>query len=248
MHTNLTITPAQSKEARAALTMSQTGRWAAISGIGFVLLMVVGSMLVGDVPRPDAPVQEITDYLADSDRHLRNIIGAYAWLVGALAFLFFLTRLRNELRAAEGGTGTLSSLVFGAGVAFSAVWTVSAAAFTSVAYAVTLHGAPVSEPDLVRVLPALGRLLLLHGGGFTGLLLLVAASLVIVRTGVFPRWLGWLGIVAATALPFDVIYSNILPFWGWVFIASVVILVRRRTSTAAPTPGPTSLPRPASVA
>jgi hypothetical protein len=29
-------------------------------------------------------------------------------------------------------------------------------------------------------------------------------------------------------VPFDVIYGNILPFWGWVFIASVVILVRRK--------------------
>jgi hypothetical protein len=46
--------------------------------------MVVGSMLVGDVPDPNAPPQQIADYLADSGNHMRNIIGAYLWMVGAL--------------------------------------------------------------------------------------------------------------------------------------------------------------------
>ena len=116
--------------------VKQLERWAPLGGIVFVVLMVVGSILVGDVPGPDAPEQEIADYLADSDNHTRNIIGAYLWVVGALAFLWFLTRLRSDLRRAEGGTGALSNLAFGAGVAFTAVWMVSAAAFASVAYAI----------------------------------------------------------------------------------------------------------------
>jgi hypothetical protein len=148
-------------------------------------------------------------------------------MAGALAFLWFLTRLRSDLRRAEGGTGALSNMAFGAGVAFTAVWMVSAAALASVAYAIALRDAPVSDPDLVRVLPPMGGLLLLLGGGFAGLLLLLAASVVIFRTGVFPRWLAWLGIVAAIGLLFDVIYGNILPFWVWVFIASIVMLMRR---------------------
>jgi hypothetical protein len=212
----------------------QIERWAPIGGIVFVVLMVVGSFFVGDVPGADAPEQEIADYLADSDNHTRNIIGAYLWVVGALAFLWFLTRLRSDLRRAEGATGALSNMAFGAGVAFTAVWMVSAAALASVAYAIELRDAPISDPDLVRVLPPMGGLLLLLGGGFAGLLLLLAASVVIFRTGVFPRWLAWLGIVAAIALLFDVIYGNILPFWVWVFIASIVMLMRREeTATTA---------------
>jgi hypothetical protein len=208
--------------------ISQIERWAPpIAGIVFVVLMVVGSMLVGDVPGPDAPEQEIAGYLAASGTHTRNIIGAYLWVVGALAFLWFLTRLRSDLRRAEGGTGALSNLAFGAGVAFAAVWMVCAAVFAWVPYSIELRDAPVSDPDLAWVLPSLGRLLLLLGGGFAGLLVLLAASVIILRTGVFPRWLAWLGIAAAIALLFDVIYLNILPFWVWVFIASVVMLMRR---------------------
>jgi hypothetical protein len=214
----------------------QVERWAPIGGIVFVVLMVVGSILVGDLPDADASEQEIADYLADSDNHTRNIIGAYLWVVGALFFLWFLTRLRSDLRKAEGGTGALSNLAFGAGVAFAAVWMVSAAVLASVAYAIELGDAPVSDPDLVRVLAPTGGLLLLLGGGFAGLLVLLAASLTSFRTGVFPRWLAWLGIVAAIVLLFDVIYGNIFPFWVWVFIASIVMLMRReeRAATAQP--------------
>jgi hypothetical protein len=213
--------------------ISQIERWAPMAGILFVALMVVGSFLVADVPDADAPEQEIADYLADSDNHTRNIIGAYLWVIGALAFLCFVTRLRSVLRAAEAGTGALSNLAFGAGVAFAAVWMVSAVAFASVAYTIELRDAPVSDPDLVRVLPPMAGLLLLLGGGFAGFLLLLAASVVILQTGVFPRWLGWLGIVAAIALLFDVAYGNILPFWVWVFIASIVMLMRREETVRA---------------
>jgi Domain of unknown function (DUF4386) len=206
------------------LTMGQVERWAPIGGILFVVLMVSGSFLVSDVPKADAPQQEITNYLADGGNHTRNIVGAYLWVIGALAFLWFLTRLRSDLRKAEGEQGALSTLAFGAGVAFAAVWMVSAVGFSAVAYAVELRDAPITDPDLVRALPAAGGWLLLLGGGFAGLLVLLAVSGATLRTGVYPRWLGWLGIVAAIALLFDVLYLNILPFWVWVFIAAIVML------------------------
>jgi hypothetical protein len=209
-------------------------RWAPVGGIVFVVLMVVGSMLIGDVPAPDAPAQAIAAYLGDSSNHVRNIIGAYLWVIGALAFLWFLVRLRNDIRRAEGGPGALSTLAFAAGVAFAAVWMVSAAAFAAVPYVIEFRDAPITNPDLVRVLPATGRLLLLQGGGFAGLLVLLATSAAIFRTAVYPRWLGWLAIAAATILVADVIYLTIFPFWTWVLIASVAMLVRRKkTSTTA---------------
>jgi hypothetical protein len=198
-------------------------RWAPIAGIAFVVLMVVGSALVSDVPAPDAPGREIADYLADSGNLTRNIVGAYLWAIGALVFLWFLVPLRNRLRRAEGGTGSLSSLAFGAGLAFTAVWLVSAVVLSAVPFAIEFRDATISDPDLVRVLGSTGRLLLLLGAGFAALLVVLAASLAGFRTGVFPRWLAWLGIVASVSLLFAVVYGNILPFWTWVFLASIVM-------------------------
>ena len=208
-------------------------RWAALSGIVFVVLMLVGAAFVSDVPKGDASAQEIASYLTDSGNHTRNIIGAYLWVLGGLAFLGFVTGLRSVLRRAEGDPGTLSNLVFGAGVVFTAVWSVSAAAIASVAYAVEFSDARVSNPDLVTVLPSLGGLLLLLGGGFAGILLLAATSIIIFRTGVLPRWLAWLGIVVAVSLVFDVAYMNILPLVGWVLVASIAMLRRREEIATA---------------
>src|SRR5215813_14321232 len=91
----------ESTHRKTSGTTSWFERWAPISGIVFVICMVVGSMLIGDVPAPDAPAQEIAGYLADSSNHTRNIVGAYVWVIGALAFLWFLVRLRADLRRAE---------------------------------------------------------------------------------------------------------------------------------------------------
>jgi hypothetical protein len=212
----------------------QLERWAPLGGIIFVLLMLTGAFFVTDVPDADAPAQEITDYLADSDNHTRNIIGAYMWVLGGLAFLWFLTRLRSVLREAEGGMGSLSNLVFGAGVVFTAVWSASAASAAAVPYSVEFSDAPVSDPDLVRVLPQMAGLLLLLGGGFATLFLVLVASAVILQTGVLPRWLAWLGILVAIVQLFDVIYGNIAPFLVWALAASIVLLMRREeTATAA---------------
>jgi hypothetical protein len=211
-------------------------RWTALSGIVFVALMLGGAAFVTDVPEADASAREISGYLADSGNHTRNIVGAYIWVLGGLAFLGFLAGLRSVLRRAEGDPGTLSSLVFGAGVVFTAVWSASAATLAAVAYAVEFSDAPVNNPDIVRVLPQLGSLLLLLGGGFAGILLVAATSVLVFRTGVLPRWLAWLGIPVAIALVFPVTYMNILPFVGWVLVASVALFRRQEETTATTSP------------
>lgn len=214
----------------------QVARWAPLGGIIFVVLMFVGTFFVADVPDPDAPQQQLATYLDDGGNHTRNLIGAYIWVLGALAFLWFATQLRSVLRRAEGGTGNLSNLVFGAGVIYSALMMASAVAFAAVAYAVGLRDATVSDPDLVRVLPQLAWMLLLLGAGFAGLVLVLTASIVSFQTGVLPRWLAWLGIVVAIVLLFDVLYVNIVPFLIWVLAASIVLLRRRETATATAPP------------
>src|SRR5262249_53066005 len=116
MYTNTQTAPVRSKQPAGVSKRSRFERWAPVAGIAFVVLMVVGSMLVSDVPSPDASRSDIVGYLADGDRQTKNIVGAYLWVFGALAFLWFLVRVRTDLRRAEGEPGLLSNLAFGAGV------------------------------------------------------------------------------------------------------------------------------------
>jgi hypothetical protein len=229
--TEIITTPPEVRR-QGVTTAGQWERWAPLAGIIFVVLMFTGTFFVAyPIPEADAPAQEIADYLADSGTHTRNIIGAYIWVLGALSFLLFVTRLRSVLRAAQGGI--LPNVVFGAGVIYSALMMASGVTFAAVAYAVALRDAPVSNPDLVRVLPEMAWMFLLLGGGFAGILLVLVTCIVSFQTGVLPRWLAWLGIVVAIALLFDVIYVNILPLLLWVFIASIVMLMRREEMPTA---------------
>lgn len=50
--------------------------------------MVTGTYLVANVPAPAAPQEAIAAYLVDGGNHMTNLIGAYVWVLGALAFLF----------------------------------------------------------------------------------------------------------------------------------------------------------------
>jgi hypothetical protein len=94
----------------------------------------------------------------------------------------------------------------------------------------------VSDPDLVRVLPQLGSLLLLLGGGFAGIVLVLATSMLTFRTRVLPRWLAWFGILVAIALVFPVTYMNILPLVAWVLFASIALLMRQDEPATAAAP------------
>jgi hypothetical protein len=211
----------------------QLERWAPLGGIIFVLLMFTGTFFVADVPDPDSSQQKIADYLTDSDNHTRNLIGAYIWVVGALTFLWFAAHLRSVLRAAEGGTGLLSNIAFGAGVIYSALMMTSAVSFGAVAYAIGLRDATVSEVDIVRVLPQFAWMILLLGAGFAGIVVILTSCILSFQTGVLPRWLAWLGVVMAILLLFDVLYVNIVPFLVWVLAASIVLLMRREETATA---------------
>lgn len=215
--------------------INQLERWAPLGGIIFVILLVIGVILIGDHPDPDAPEQEIVDYLGDGDNHTRNIIGAYLWAVAGIAFLWFLTHLRGVLRAAEGAPGTLSNLGFASGLAFTVLLMAGGATIAAVAGAIAFRDAPIMNVDLVRILPQMGYAMMLLGGGFAALVLVLTASIITLQTRALPAWLGWLGIIAAVVLLFSVIFLPMIALLIWVLAASIVLLMRREeAATAAP--------------
>jgi hypothetical protein len=205
---------------------SQLARWTPLGGIVFVVLLLLGTFLIGDHPDPDASEQEILDYLGDSDVHTQNIIGLYVWVLAGVGLLCFLSRLRAILRAAEGGTGTLSNLGFAAGVVFTALLMAGSAVIAAVAGAIEFRDAPDLDPDFVRVLPQMGYTMFLVGGGFSAIVLVLTTSVLTLQTGVFPQWLAWLGFVAAFVLLFAVIFVPMIALLIWVLAVSAMLLMR----------------------
>ena len=213
--------------------INQIERWAPLGGVIFVVLLIIGLVLIGDHPDPDAVDGEIKDYLGDSGMHRNNIIGAYLWVLAGLALLWFLTHLRGVLRTAEGEPGTLSNLGFAAGLVFTVLLMAGGATIAAVAGAIEFRDAPITETDLVRTLPQMGYAMILLGGGFAAVVLVLTTSIISLQTGVLPQWLAWGGILAAIVLLFSVILLPMVALLIWVLAVSGVLLAREETTTAA---------------
>ncbi len=208
-------------------------RWAPLGGIIFVVLLIIGLVLIADSPDFDASDQEVTDYLNDDGNLVRNVIGFYMWGVAAMAFLWFASGVRTELRRAEGESSALSTLGFGAAIVFAAMLLAAGGAVASVAGAIEFGDATKPAPDFVRMLPQLGFAMLLVGGAFSAIIFLLSTSALTLKTGVLPQWIAWLGFVAAIVLLFGALFIPMIALPIWVLAASIVLLMRRQERTTA---------------
>jgi hypothetical protein len=171
-------------------------RIGAATGALSVLLFIVGFGILPTPPDEDAPATEIHAYYVDEQG---GIQASMVLLTGALFFfIWFLGSLRSALRAAEGGTGRVSSIAFAGGL-------VSAGALFTL---ITLIAGAAFRPDQTtpEVTTAINDLAVVSGApGLAGLTALFAASAkVALRHGAFPSSIGLLLVLAALAQPFAV--------------------------------------------
>ena len=210
-------------------------RYAPLSGLLAVALVVVSIVVTGfDDVATDDSTQEVVAFWADNDG--QQVAGAFIGALSLVPFLWFLGSLRSTLRTAEGGTGRLSAIAYAGGVVLVA----GAAVDSSLQFAVAESVGDV-PPGVTQTLSVLyGNFFLAFPVGLGTLLL--ASSLVILRTNALPTWLGWvafvLGILALTPVGF----FAFLVVLAWIAVVSVVLFQQQPvppapTPTAAPGPG-----------
>jgi uncharacterized protein DUF4386 len=145
-------------------------------------------------------------------------------LVGMLFFLPFLGYLWRVLREAEGAEGWLATTALIAGLSAVTIKVASAAPLLAAdkeAEGTRLHDALVNVNDASFILTMLPL----------GVMAAAAATLTL-RTGVLPRWLGWLAAVAAPALVANGLLFHsqdgpaFLLFALWLLATSVVLTLR----------------------
>ncbi len=171
-------------------------RLGAATGALSVLLFIVGFGIIPTPPDVDASATEIHAYYAEEQG---GIQAALVLLTGALFFfIWFLGSLWSALRAAEGGTGRVSSIAFAGGV-------VSAGALFAL---ITLLAGAAFRPEqsTPEVTTAINDLAVVSGASaLAGLTALFAASAkVTFRHGAFSSAIGWVLALAALAQPFAV--------------------------------------------
>jgi hypothetical protein len=193
-----------------------------LTGVAFVVLLIVSFIVGGEPKDADHPAQEIVDWYVDNKDSAE--IGAIIGAVAGIFLIFFGAYLRKVLQAAEGENATLPILV----VIGLAIVAVGAAIDGTILFA-TAEAADDIEPASVQTLQAL------WDNDFIPFvlgtqLLWFAAGISIVRHGALPKWLGWVailfGVVALTPLGFFAFIAGAL----WILIVSIMLAQRARST------------------
>jgi hypothetical protein len=208
-------------------------RWSALAGVLFVALFAVALALSAN--SNDDPA-ELAKWLADSGNRDQQFVAWFLYIGSALAFLSFLGTLRDMLVRAEGGPGTLSSLVFGPGLVFTALYVTGVSMFAAPA-ALADESRYRLDPNTAEMFNDAGYLLLV-GGVMVAAIMVLSASTAALRTGILPAWLGWAGLLVAVSMLFAVIFVPILVFVAWVLVVSLVMLVAAWRVRGGATPPP----------
>lgn len=201
--------------------------WAGpISGILFVVLLVVGFSIAGGDPGvdPDDPAEQIASRLAQ-DRDDNELSFPFLGLA-IFFFVWFLSHLRDRFRRVGEEGDWLVSVFWAGGLLFAAVFLMQGLV-QAAQFSIDDYGA---DAQAAKALFALGwnSALILSPpvAAMTG-----AAAVVTLRFGVLPRWLGWLSVlafVAAIAMPWIPVFAL------WVLLVSIVLIVERRREQVRP--------------
>jgi len=165
-------------------------QYAAIAGIVFVVLTIVGAFLPGQPPKPDDSIATIRSFYADHRSAI--LLSAYVGGVATAFGLWYIAALSVVVRRAEGGGGILALTTFAGGAVTSVVGVIGLLVSAALAYS-------SRSDDVLRTMFDFGNmsfaLIMFPWAVFTA-----AASVVMIRTGLFARWLGWAGIAAAALM------------------------------------------------
>jgi hypothetical protein len=208
-----------------------------LTGVAFIVVIIIGFLVGAEPPDADQPAQEIVDFYVDDKDAVKA--GAFLSGVAAVLFLFFAGYLRKALRLAGAETSMLPSVA----LAGATVIATGAGIDAMISFALA-ETADNLEPSAVQGLQALWDNdflpFLIGSGAF-----LIASGLAIIRYGGLPAWLGWVGVVlgvlAVTPIGFVAFPGGAL----WILVASILLTLQARAAAAPPPGGPgTATPAP----
>jgi hypothetical protein len=200
-----------------------------VAGIAFVVLTVLWAIIVATADRPsyNSADAAVSEFWSDSGNRRGLLLAALALALAGVALLWFLGSFRVVLRRAEGDPARLATIAFAGGVALSVLLFVKNAIEGGVALALEFEQGFTLDPDVYRALNAVFLGLLIHEG-FAAAVLIGAASLLVLRTRVFPGWLGWTGLAVAllALLSWLIPGLPLVLVLAWILVASVLMLRR----------------------
>jgi succinate dehydrogenase/fumarate reductase cytochrome b subunit len=207
-------------------------RLSALSGVAFVPFFVIGWITsVAKNPRYTASDQEWTKWAHDNQSKGR--ISAFAMLLAAFIFLYFIASIRSALEAAEASVRGSAQL---ARVAFAGALTgIAGTTMAFITIAAASSAGANANPVVSRAVTVGSTGPFLVGAmGFAAFLL--AVGVLTLRSSAFPRWTGVvaLGGAACFLVTFLTILNNTGDgsVFGYAFFPGLLALIAWTVATS----------------
>lgn len=174
-------------------TMRSWERWAAGTGIGFVLAAALGFLIVPDPPSVDEGSEFVLNFFALNDSDL--LWQAFFYGLAGIFLLWFAGTLAAALRRAEGDpAGRLPAIVVGSAGAAVALFLLGVTAWGAIA-----SGVEVMDQGVAYGLYQLGNFAFVVTD-FPAAAFVWAVSLGILRTLFLPKSVAWVGLAVGVLL------------------------------------------------
>lgn len=193
-----------------------------LTGILFVVLVIVAFVVGGETPGTDDSAETIVSFYVDNDSE--QSVASALLALACVAFLFFLGSLRRTLRAVAGDEGGLSTVAMLGGLMI----VVGASIFAGIGFTLgdTADQLPASA---VLTLNALNSDLFFPLAIGTAVFNL-GLALAVLRHGGLPRPLGWLALVVGIV--------GLTPGGFFAFLATGIVVVWASVVLAQHAAGP----------
>ncbi|WP_040493041.1 hypothetical protein [Ilumatobacter nonamiensis] len=205
------------------------GSRAALAGLVFALLFTAGWVLTRASPSLDASDAEMLDYFESSSRRQASSIAAlYVLPFAAIAFIWFAAAFRDRVVRGGGREHTMLATVhlMSATLFATALFFVAAIELTLVWRIESGSVDPAGARATIAIGTATGQLIALR----IGAVFVAISTTRALRSGLFPRWYGYLsfGIAAALLLVATQVTVVMLALPLWVLVSSLLVLIPRR--------------------
>lgn len=202
---------------------SRLEKFAPLSGVVMVVLISAGAALFG-VYDYLPPADKLTEILSNNPTRVYS--AGYLGSISAFFLIWFTGSVFNTMREREGGTGWLSFVAFGGGIASSAALAVGFTIILATGSRIGAEGG-ISPTEAVTLYDLysqiLGQMFAITIAVFIG-----ATAAVSLRTGIFPTWFGWVSVVIALGLLTPIAYIVLALVLVWLLVVSIWLYRKAR--------------------
>jgi hypothetical protein len=200
-------------------------RWAALSGVVYVVLFVVGTIVFfsGSKGGSDSPAAVIKWYSDSGHRTQLNV----GWILIGLSIFFllwFVAALRRSVAITD-REGILTTVVTIGGTVYAACALVAIALNDGIR---TMSDDTFQHrvyPELIHAADDAGWVI--HATGAAGLAaMIIAASYTFMARGSWPKWAGWLGILVGVLSLASIVFFPQFLFLAWILVVSILMFFR----------------------